>query len=268
LERRYSAYYQATKMMVAKGLIGNVTHIIAQWHRNPGWQMRTDAESQKEANWRLYREYSGGLTAELLCHQIDVASWMFGSQPEFVVGIGGQEFIRDGRDIYDNVQLMFKYPRGQKFVCTAISTNQHLPLFEETRTEAGERIMGTGGTIEITLGTDDAPGIGLWYYEPRQTQVSKMGKYDEGTIATATLGASATAPKAIRSSLRGTSSSARSRSSEEEMKYARRWLYSKRIMMPREERNRWTLQMESFLNAAARARPKADGTIGLPTPPP
>ena len=30
-----------------------------------------------------------GLTAELASHQIDVASWMFGMEPEFVVGVGG-----------------------------------------------------------------------------------------------------------------------------------------------------------------------------------
>ncbi len=34
LQRRYSKFYQAAKQMVAKGLIGNVTHMYAQWHRN------------------------------------------------------------------------------------------------------------------------------------------------------------------------------------------------------------------------------------------
>ena len=31
-----AASNQVARMMVAKGLIGNVTHIAAQWHRNPG----------------------------------------------------------------------------------------------------------------------------------------------------------------------------------------------------------------------------------------
>lgn len=264
LERRYSAYYQAAKTMVAKGLIGNVTHIIAQWHQNPGWRLRLDLEGRKESNWKLYRECSGGLTAELLSHQIDVASWMFGSQPEFVIGIGGQEFIRDGRDVYDNVQLMYRYPRGQKFVCTAISTNQHLPLFEETRAEVGERIMGTGGTIEITLGTDTDPGIALWYYKPRPTQVSKMSRYDEGTIATATVGSFGYGTRGYPILLEEDQFRDDDPFLRKELKHARRWLYAKRAMMPKERRSPVDVQMESFFDCCRTgARPRAEVRIGL-----
>lgn len=265
LVRRYSAYYQAARTMVSKGLIGNVTHIISQWHRNPGWLMRPYEARQKEANWRLYREYSGGLMSELLCHQIDVASWMFGTQPEYVIGIGGQEFVRDGRDIYDNIQLMYKYPRGQKFICTAISTNQHLPLFGETRTECGERIMGTNGTIEITLGTDDQPGIALWYFEPRPT-VAKVTRssWEEGTIANATLGSYGYGTRGYPILLSRDQLSGDESFFSKEMKYARRWLYSKGLMVPEEDRNPVEVQMEGFFECCRTgARPKADVRAGL-----
>src|SRR5277367_2406287 len=131
LQRRYSLFYQTVKEMVDKGVLGNVTHIQAQWHRNPGWKMKPDSDpaKQKMANWRLYRDYSGGMTAELASHQMDVADWIFGSAPEYMVGVGGHEYIFDGRDINDNVQLIFKYPKGQKYIGTYISTNSHLPLF-------------------------------------------------------------------------------------------------------------------------------------------
>jgi predicted dehydrogenase len=79
LQRRYSSFYQLAKQMVDKGLLGNVTHVHAQWHRNPGWRMNG-------FNWRLYREYSGGLAAELASHQIDVADWIFGSTPDSTRG--------------------------------------------------------------------------------------------------------------------------------------------------------------------------------------
>ena len=141
----------------AKGLIGNVTHIAAQWHRNPGWLIPPDPASERSRYWMIFREYSAGLAGELGSHQIDVAGWMFNAQPEYVIGIGGQEFIRDGRDIYDNIQLLYRYRKGQKLSYSAISTNQHLPLFGGTRAECGETIMGTGGTIEITLGSDKEP---------------------------------------------------------------------------------------------------------------
>jgi len=72
------------------------------------------------------------LTAELGSHQIDVADWMFGERPEFVVGVGGLDYVHDGRDIYDNIQLIYKYPHGQKLMYSAIGTNQHLSLFGGT----------------------------------------------------------------------------------------------------------------------------------------
>jgi hypothetical protein len=90
-----------------------------------------------------------------------------------VVGVGGLDFIKDGRDVYDNIQLIFTYPGGRKLIYSAISTNKHLPLFQGTRTEFGEMIMGTEGTIEITVGTDDEPAIGLWYYEPGPPTVAR-----------------------------------------------------------------------------------------------
>jgi len=263
LERRSSAYYQAAKMMVAKGLIGDVTHIIAQWHRNPGWQMRPYVA--REANWQLYREYSGGLAAELASHQMDVASWMFDSQPQFVVGIGGQEFVRDGRDIFDNIQLIYRYPLGQKFICTAISSNQHLPLFGETRAEVGERIMGTHGTIEITLGTDKEPGIALWYIEPKPS-VAKVtaGRYEEGTIATATLGSFGYGRKGYPILLAKDQFRGDEPFLAREMEYFRRWLYGKGIMLPREDRYPVEVQMEGFFDyCRSRSRPKADLGVGL-----
>jgi len=53
------------------------------------------------------------LTAELGSHQIDIADWMFGSQPEFVVGVGGLDYVHDGRDIYDNIQLIYKIRKAR-----------------------------------------------------------------------------------------------------------------------------------------------------------
>ena len=35
---------------------------------------------------------------------------MFGSAPEYVVGVGDHSYIFDGRDIMDNIQMIYKYP--------------------------------------------------------------------------------------------------------------------------------------------------------------
>ena len=265
LQRRYSRFYQVAKQMVAKGLIGNVTHIAAQWHRNPGWRIPPDPARDKERNWMVFREYSGGLAAELGSHQIDVAGWMFNAQPEYVIGAGGQEFIRDGRDIHDNIQLIYRYPRGRKLLYSAISTNQHLPLFGGARAEFGERIMGTGGTIEITIGTEDEPAAALWYYEPRPPLVTRGTNFEEPeVIGGATLGSMGHGRKGYpllldRDQFRGDDSLL-----AKEMKYARRWLYSKGVMLPQEDRDPVDAQMESFFECCRTGGgPKADAEIGL-----
>jgi len=249
--------------MIDKGLLGNVTHIKAQWHRNPGWTMKPN--QPRERNWRLFREFSGGLTAELASHQIDVADWMFGAHPEYVVGVGGLEFIRDGRDVYDNIQLIFRYPKGQKLIYTAISTNKHLPLFGGTRTEFGECIMGTEGTIEITVGTDNEPAIALWYYEPGPPRVTSAAQAKErpaiagATLATTGRGARGFPVLLEKDQFRGNESFL-----EKELKYARRWLYSKGVMVPEEDRNPVDVQLESFFECVRTgARPKADVEVGL-----
>src|SRR5215831_16118259 len=162
LQRRYSYFYQTVKQMVDKGILGDVHHIHAQWHRNlindPGtlWIMKPGGE-KNSANWRLYKSMSGGYTGELMSHQGDVADWMFGSQPDFVMGLGSIDTFKDGRDNYDNIQLIYRYPKGQKMTYSSVSTNQFLPFFNGARAQMGEIIMGTEGTIEITVGFDEAP---------------------------------------------------------------------------------------------------------------
>ncbi|MCZ2149000.1 MAG: Gfo/Idh/MocA family oxidoreductase [Bryobacterales bacterium] len=257
LQRRYSEFYQTAKQMIAKGMIGDVTHMYAQWNRNPGWVFKKTA-------WRLFKEYSGGLTAELASHQIDVADWMFGAHPEFVVGVGGIDYWKDGRTVYDNIQLIFKYPKGQKLMYSSISTNNHLSMFQGERTEFGERIMGTQGTIEITVGTDNEPAIGLWYYEPGP-KVEAAAKKKEGPApASASLLSTGKGGRPLPILLAKDQIGANDGFLSKEMKFARRWLYSKGVMMPEETKNPVDVQLEEFLDCVrAGKRPKADIEVGL-----
>jgi predicted dehydrogenase len=267
LQRRYSKFYQTAKQMIEKGLLGKVTHIYAQWHRNPGWRMRKapDPKRQREWNWRLFREFSGGLTAELGSHQIDVATWMFGTEPEFVVGVGGLDFIKDGRDVYDNIQLIFTYPGGRKLMYSAISTNKHLPLFQGTRTEFGEMIMGTEGTIEISVGTDEEPAIGLWYYEPGPPTVEKAaGVKEKPVIAGATLASTGRGQVGLPLLFERDQITGKESFLARELKYARLWLYKRGIMVPEEDRNPVDVEMDEFFQCCRTgARPKADLEVGL-----
>ena len=262
LQRRYSRFYQIARSMIEKGLLGDVTHIHAQWHRNPGWVMRG-------FNWRLYREYSGGLAAELASHQIDIADWMFGASPEYVIGVGGLDTWKDGRDVYDNIQLIYKYPNNQKLVYSSITTNAHMPYLCATRPEFGEIIMGTGGSLEITVGDGEQHLATALFYKETTRIVSSPpplpGEKEPPAPAGATYligGAQRGMPLAVAT---GQLDVARDDSFlSREMKYARRWLYSKGVVVDDEDTNPVEVELASFFDACRTgARPKADLDVGM-----
>ncbi|HEY1337539.1 MAG TPA: Gfo/Idh/MocA family oxidoreductase, partial [Bryobacteraceae bacterium] len=258
LQRRYSYFYQTVKQMVDKGILGNVHHMHAQWHRNminkPSalWTMKPGGESNI-ANWRVYRSMSGGLTAELTSHQVDVADWMFGSPPEFVMGLGSLDLLKDGRDVYDNIQLIYKYPNGQKLTYSSISTNQFLPYFNGSRPEMGEIIMGTEGTIEITVGDGPNnytpkgnPCIAWWYREPPKEVNVSAAKKEAAKVAGATMVATGGANGPIPIMTSDLEFTGKEGFFDQEAKFARRWLTSKSIMLQEEQRNPINVELESF----------------------
>jgi predicted dehydrogenase len=264
LQRRYSKYFQAVKEMVDKGVLGNVTHIEAMWHRNPGWVMKPGGRDNPK-NWRLFRDYSGGLTAELGSHHIDVADWMFGSPAEFVIGLGGLDTWKDdGRDIFDNIQLIYQYPGGRKLIYSAISTNSHLPYFGSTRPEFGMCIMGTAGAVEITIGDGQKTmPTALWYREPQPTKVSPGTEHTK-TQAGATF-ALAGPQKGLPLPMPDYQVD-RDKDSfvSRELKFARLWLYQKGIMVPEEDVNPVETELASFFHdSMTGGHPKADLDAGL-----
>lgn len=269
LQRRYSLFYQTAKQMIDQGLLGNVTHIRGQWHRNSSQRRPVpDPSLERKINWRMYREYAGGNTAELASHQIDVADWMFGSPPEYVIGVGGIDTYKDGRDVYDNIQLIYVYPNGRKLLYSSISTNAHLDLLQAERQEFGEVIMGTAGTIEITIGDDNHPATALWYREPAPVtapNVKKAAEKKEAFKAGATM-TTAAASKGVPLLLPKDSQVANDSFLQRESKFARRWLYSKGIMVPEEDRNPVTGSLEDFLLCSkdpVNRKPKANLEVGL-----
>jgi predicted dehydrogenase len=269
LQRHYSQFYAVAKQMIDQGVLGNVTHIRGQWHRNSDQRRPVpDPSLERKINWRMYREYSGGNTAELASHQIDVADWMFGARPEYVVGVGGLDTYKDGRDVYDNIQLIYVYPNGRKLLYSSISTSSHLDLLQAQRQEFGEVIMGTAGAIEITIGDDNHPSTALWYREPKPItapQVTKADEKKEPTKAGATM-TTAAASAGVPLLLPKDSVMANDSFLARESKFARRWLYSKGIMMPEEDRNPVTVSLEDFFLCAKdpmNRKPKANMEVGL-----
>lgn len=117
-QRHYSVLYAESLALIQSGILGDIKHIRAQWHRNFTWDWKPDArDPQVQAGleqptirdgwtppiyemdyaelkdklakydykdiyelirWRLYQRTGGGLMAELGSHQLDAASIFLG----------------------------------------------------------------------------------------------------------------------------------------------------------------------------------------------
>ena len=164
---RYAPWVADSVARIRRGEIGDVTHIYGYWHRNNDWRRPVptpDPGGQLEhlLNWRLYRETSGGLVTELGSHHIDIANWVFGEQPESVLGTTSIVRYRDGRTEGDNVQATFKYTNGRRLVFSAITDN--------AKTGNELWIYGTAGSVQITI--EDAN----FFYEPKAPKPSPVSR--------------------------------------------------------------------------------------------
>ncbi|TVQ84770.1 MAG: gfo/Idh/MocA family oxidoreductase [Bacteroidetes bacterium] len=129
---------------VYEGDLGKVTQIRAFWHRNNDWR-RPVPEDQPELerfiNWRLYRDYSCGLLTELASHHIQVANWVKKDIPVDVRGTGSISFWKDGREVEDNVALIFTYKDGTQFIYDSMIQNRRHGLEVQ--------VLGHKGTLEL-----------------------------------------------------------------------------------------------------------------------
>ena len=160
LQYHYAPWYQEVLRRIRAGKIGQVTEIYTYWHRNNSWRRPVPDPNNKQLerliNWRLYKEYSGGLLAELGSHHINFVNEVFNDFPESVIGSGGIDFWKDGRETQDNVQVTFRYPSGQTLFFSAITTN---------RLDGDQiRVYGTNGSAVLT--ETDA----TMYYEPKRPE--------------------------------------------------------------------------------------------------
>ncbi|MDB5231774.1 MAG: gfo/Idh/MocA family oxidoreductase [Chitinophagaceae bacterium] len=153
---RYTPLYFKVKEMIEKGYLGKVTQIDCRWDRNWNWKRPIpDPSLERKINWRMYREYSGGLPAELLSHQIDFINWAFATHPDEIFGTGGIDFYKDGRETYDNVQVMLRYKKEGmigNFGATCGNARDGY-LF---------KLKGTKGTISLLVNE------GIYYPEAQQ----------------------------------------------------------------------------------------------------
>ncbi len=157
-QRIFNIKYQLAYDMIKEGKLGPITQIKAFWHRNNDWRRPVPSpELERKINWRLYHDYSCGLMTELACHHLQVANQIYDEVPESVWGTGSINHWKDGREVFDNVNLVYKYPGGAHVIYDSLISNKHYGLEVQ--------VQGPKGTMELERGKmweefpPPAPGI-------------------------------------------------------------------------------------------------------------
>jgi predicted dehydrogenase len=139
---RYYGLYHRVKEIIRENWLGKITHFECQYNRNSNWRFPVkDPKMERAINWRMYREYCGGPLSELCAHEIDVVNYLMDSHPVKVVGLGGINYWKDGRDTYDNIRTVYDYPNGVKASVTSVLSNAYNGY--------SIRILGDKATAEI-----------------------------------------------------------------------------------------------------------------------
>ncbi len=168
-QRRSSKLYMKAKEIYESGVLGKVVYARAFWYRNspltfPAWRYNIPDESdpsntdyekflgaaratsfnkQRYFQWRLYWDYSGGISTDLLVHQTDALHMITGRRYcDSVMCNGGIHYwTQDDREVPDTVTAAFEYDDHFHINYSAAFSNSHYGY--------GEQLCGSEGTMEI-----------------------------------------------------------------------------------------------------------------------
>ena len=170
-QNRSNSLYKQAKDMVAQGMIGDVHYVRAYWYRNspediPAWRYRIPEDASPQNSdwdkflgpapkrewdahryyqWRLYWDYSGGISTDLLVHQTDITNFVCNKVvPLSCMASGGiyrWTAANDDRDVPDTLSAIYEYPEKFHINYSCYFGNDHYGY--------GENFMGNEGTIEV-----------------------------------------------------------------------------------------------------------------------
>lgn len=155
MQRMFDQKYIKGMQMIHDGVIGDIVGERCYWFRNHDWRRPVPSpELERQINWRLYQDYSGGLMTELASHQLEVCCWAMQMVPESVVGTGDIVYWKDGREVYDSVNLVYHYSNGVKINYESLISNKFNGMEDQ--------ILGKKGTMNLATGVyyleDEAGG--------------------------------------------------------------------------------------------------------------
>jgi predicted dehydrogenase len=167
-QNRSSSLYKKAKELVQQGMIGDVHFVRAFWYRNslpndPAWRYVIPAEAtpqntdwikflgsapqrdwspERYFQWRLYWDYSGGISTDLLVHQTDIVNFMLSKTvPRTCMASGGIYRWHDDRDTPDTFSAIYEYGDNFQLNYSCYFGNDHYGF--------GEQLCGNEGTIEV-----------------------------------------------------------------------------------------------------------------------
>jgi predicted dehydrogenase len=170
-QNRSNSLYILAKELVAQGMIGEVHYVRAYWYRNslsdnPAWRYAIPADASEQNTdwqrflgpapkrpfdkrryyqWRLYWDYSGGISTDLLVHQTDITNFVCNKRvPLSCMASGG--IYRwtdpdDDREVPDTFSAIYEYPDRFHINYSCYFGNEHFGY--------GEEFLGNEGTIQV-----------------------------------------------------------------------------------------------------------------------
>jgi predicted dehydrogenase len=170
-QNRSSSLYKKAQELIKQGMIGEVHYVRAFWYRNslpddPAWRYaippeatpqntdwakflgtapKHDWDPQRYFQWRLYWDYSGGISTDLLVHQTDIVNFMLNKTvPKSCIASGGiyrWTDKKDDRDVPDCLSAIYEYDSNFHINYSCYFGNDHYGY--------GEQLCGNEGTIEV-----------------------------------------------------------------------------------------------------------------------
>lgn len=170
-QNRSSSLYRKAKEMVEQGTIGDVHYVRAFWYRNsaddnPAWRYKIPPDASEQNSdwkrflgparnrpfdlrryyqWRLYWDYSGGISTDLLVHQTDITNFVLGKTVPLSCMASGGVYrwtgANDDRDVPDTLSAIYEYSNQFHINYSCYFGNDHYGY--------GEQFCGDEGTIEV-----------------------------------------------------------------------------------------------------------------------
>jgi len=171
-QNRSNSLYGMARQLIGQGMIGDCHYVRAFWYRNslpggaPAWRYNVPAEANEQNTdwsrflgpaqkrpfnknryfqWRLYWDYSSGISTDLLVHQTDITNFVLGKTvPDTCMASGG--IYRwtdpdDDRDVPDTISALYEYPDKFHLNYSCYFGNDHFGY--------GEQFLGNEGTLEV-----------------------------------------------------------------------------------------------------------------------